>query len=113
MVQTISPNFPTIDARTVPTGAKTVDPFYVSPEWRTFVGELRQKRVWQCEDPQHNMARPRVQDRIYPDHIKELKDNGAPLDPANIMLRCSACHTRKTIEERAKRQDRALRLGEK
>ena len=37
------------------------------------------------------------------DHIRELQDGGALLDPRNIMLRCGSCHTTKTIAERAKR----------
>lgn len=112
MVQQIAPRFATIDARTVPAPEKRADAFYLSTEWRAFVAELRTKRRWVCEDPQHDATQPREHRRIYPDHIHELKDNGAPLDPANIMLRCPACHTRKTIEERAKRQQRALNLGQ-
>ena len=37
----------------------------------------------------------RAQCRIYGDHIRELKDGGAPLDPANVLLRCRSCHTLK------------------
>jgi 5-methylcytosine-specific restriction protein A len=37
------------------------------------------------------------------DHIIELKDGGAPFDPANGMARCGSSHTRKTIAARAAR----------
>jgi 5-methylcytosine-specific restriction enzyme A len=36
--------------------------------------------------------------RIFGDHIIELKDGGAPLDPSNIMLLCPTCHARKTAK---------------
>jgi len=32
-----------------------------------------------------------------------VKDGGARLDPSNIMLRCAACHNRKTHREKAAR----------
>jgi 5-methylcytosine-specific restriction protein A len=40
---------------------------------------------------------------VYGDHIIELQDGGALLDPANVMLRCAPCHGRKTAAERDKR----------
>jgi hypothetical protein len=33
---------------------------------------------------------------VFGDHIIELRDNGAPLDPANVMLLCGASHANKT-----------------
>lgn len=41
--------------------------------------------------------------RVMGDHIKELKDGGAPLDPNNIELLCIRCHNRKTHKARADR----------
>jgi hypothetical protein len=37
------------------------------------------------------------------DHIVELKDGGAPLDPANVLLLCRPCHARKTNQARDER----------
>ncbi|WP_081775955.1 HNH endonuclease signature motif containing protein [Asaia platycodi] len=39
--------------------------------------------------------------RIFGDHIHELKDGGAPLDPGNIRLLCGSCHSAKTARVRA------------
>src|ERR1044072_7321565 len=82
---------------------KKAAPFYLSKEWRSLMTTIRKARGDRCEDPQHNSSSPRTGIRLYGDHIKELKDGGAPLDPANIMLRCSSCHQRKTAQERAGR----------
>jgi len=56
-----------------------------------------------CYDPEHDPAVPRHGHRIYGDHVIEIADGGALLDPRNIVLRCPACHTRKTNIARAKR----------
>jgi 5-methylcytosine-specific restriction protein A len=93
---------PATDTRRVQPPAKTADPFYTSPEWRKFIARIKAKRGNRCEDPACTTPNER-QTRVIGDHIVELKDGGAPLDPANIMLRCDACHTRKTAAHRAKR----------
>ncbi len=41
--------------------------------------------------------------RVFGDHVRELKDGGALLDPRNVLLRCGSCHTIKSNAERAKR----------
>jgi hypothetical protein len=37
------------------------------------------------------------------DHIVELKDGGAALDPANVRLFCRPCHAKKTNQARGER----------
>lgn len=37
------------------------------------------------------------------DHIKELRDGGAPLALENLQGLCHACHNKKTAEERGRR----------
>lgn len=93
----------TPDMRRVPPPPKTPEPFYTSQAWVSFITDIRHERGDRCEDSQHNPKYPRVGLRIYGDHIKELRDGGAALDKANIMLRCARCHGKKTAEERAKR----------
>lgn len=83
--------------------AKKVDGFYQSQEWRALMDAIIKKRGRRCEDPDHDPKQSRTDRRIYGDHIRELRDGGAPLDEANVMLRCASCHTRKTVAERAKR----------
>ncbi len=82
---------------------KKAAPFYLSPEWRALMDGIIRIRGRRCEDPLHDPTRPRICRRIFGDHIRELKDGGAPLDQHNIMLRCGSCHTRKTAAERARR----------
>jgi len=82
---------------------KTAAPFYLSKEWRALITMIKQKRGHYCQDPQHPHGVPRWKGRLYGDHVVELRDGGAPLDPSNIMLRCASCHTRKTAEQRGAR----------
>ena len=83
---------------------KMVDPFYLKPEWRSLMDAIIKRRGRRCQDPEHDLSHPREYVRIFGDHIVELKDGGAMLDPSNIMLRCGSCHTRKTAAERGKRR---------
>lgn len=82
---------------------KRAHPFYSTPEWRSLMRTIIVKRGRRCEDPQHDPHDPRENIRLYGDHIHELADGGAPLDPCNILLRCAPCHGRKTAEERKRR----------
>jgi hypothetical protein len=80
--------------------AKKAEGFYTSAEWRSLIDAIMRRRGKRCEDADHDPARPRTGIRVFGDHIIERKDGGAPLDPANVMLRCGSCHTRKAAEVR-------------
>lgn len=82
---------------------KQAAPFYVSPAWRRLIAEIIRHRGRSCEDQGHDPAQPHTGIRIYGDHVIELRDGGAALDPRNIVLRCGQCHNRKTAAERVKR----------
>ncbi len=45
----------------------------------------------------------RTNTRLFGDHVVELQDGGAELDPSNVQLMCGSCHTRKTAAARAAR----------
>jgi hypothetical protein len=47
-------------------------------------------------------AQPRH--RMFADHIKELRDGGAPFDPANGQCLCGSHHTAKTAEAKGQRR---------
>lgn len=81
---------------------KRAHPFYGSPEWRALRNGLIKQRGWRCEDPKCPTPRGPWK-QIYGDHIVEIVDGGAKLDPRNILLRCAPCHTRKTNEAAAAR----------
>lgn len=70
--------------------------FYASREWRELVARLKRERGGCC-------ARCGSSNRVIGDHIVELKDGGAPLDPANIELLCQAHHNAKTAQARHRR----------
>ncbi len=76
---------------------KAVDPFYRSPEWIGLVAEVKRERGAKCEDC------PATGVVLIGDHVRELKDGGAPLDKNNVRLRCVPCHNRKTAQTRRAR----------
>ncbi len=82
---------------------KVAAPFYLSPPWRELMKQIIATRGRRCEDPAHDPSRPRDGVRLYGDHVIELADGGAPLDPRNVLLRCGSCHSKKTAAARAAR----------
>jgi 5-methylcytosine-specific restriction protein A len=77
---------------------RPIEPFYSSPEWRALVRELIAVRGRRYEDPRCEAPNLGTDQKLYGDHIHELVDGGAPLDAANVMLRCAPCHGRKTAQ---------------
>ena len=91
------------DSRRLTPPPKQADPFYLSKEWRALMAAIikeRGRRCQECGRTHNDDGRPV---RLYGDHIVELRDGGAPLDPRNIQLLHGACHTAKTVAARAKR----------
>ena len=72
-------------------------PFYKTPAWLGLMRSIKAERGNRCQDCGTRRG------RIIGDHIIELKDGGAPLDRANIRLRCTACHNIKTAKAKAAR----------
>ncbi|WP_025885940.1 HNH endonuclease signature motif containing protein [Asaia prunellae] len=81
---------------------KQTKAIYLSPEWRGLISRLLAQRGRRCE------VCGRTGCRIFGDHIHELKDGGAPLDPGNIRLLCGSCHSGKTARVRAIRTRETL-----
>ena len=75
---------------------KTADSFYLSPEWRTLIADIKHARGAWCQDCGAG-------GRMFGDHIVEIKDGGAKLDVANVRLLCGRCHSKKTAKARAAR----------
>lgn len=73
---------------------KAADPFYLSRAWRAMAERLKRDRGIVCEGAGHEG--PRACASVIADHVEEIRDGGARLDPANIMLLCPACHAVKT-----------------
>lgn len=106
MVRLINPTVRSVDVRVAAPARKFVDPFYSTPEWRDLVAKLIKERGRVCEDPRCDGATHAPGMRVFGDHLVELQDGGAPLDEANVMLRCGASHSRKTAATRAERTRR-------
>lgn len=96
------PRLQTLDTRRVAPPPKQADPFYTGRPWRELMARIIKKRGRRCQDPAHKGHHDPAA-RIFGDHIVELRDGGAALDEANIMLRCGSCHTTKTAAARAQR----------
>lgn len=76
---------------------KVALPFYQSPEWKA----LRASRM---KDADYREAKRRARGgRVILDHVREIKDGGAPLDRRNTQWLTFAEHQAKTAAEKAKR----------
>jgi 5-methylcytosine-specific restriction enzyme A len=85
---------------------KTADPLYLSLEWRALVARIMAARGRRCEKCGRTHDRQGEPIRIFGDHVKELKDGGALLDPSNVQLLCGSCHQIKSNDERARQMAR-------
>ncbi len=99
---TLKPRVAEISIRTAKPPPKVAEAFYSSAEWIALRDRVRREAGGRCQVP----GCGRVGGRMIVDHIVELKDGGAPLARNNTRLTCFACHTSKTIAERAKRTAR-------
>ncbi len=82
----------------LPVAPKVALPFYQSAEWRA----LREKRRG---DPDYarGCAKCGSKYRLILDHVVEIRDGGAKLDPANTQWLCASHHGEKTQAEKQRR----------
>lgn len=73
------------------------DPHYQTPEHRAWRAEVYRRAGGKCQGSGPHGG------RLIADHIVEIKDGGARLDPENGRLLCQFCHNRKTPAFRASR----------
>ncbi len=69
--------------------------FYNSPEWR----KVRAYVLAQEPLCRECKAAGRVTSATEVDHVRAVKDGGAPFDPDNLQPLCLSCDSRKTLEE--------------
>lgn len=71
--------------------AKKAAPFYQSPEWKALVAQRKR-------DPDHAAAKARAKpgEWLVLDHIVEIRDGGARLDPGNTQWLTHSEHQAKT-----------------
>lgn len=101
-IQTLAPLVKPLDLDTAKPPARLTEKLYSSTAWLGLMARIRKQRGNRCEHCGTTKA------RTVGDHIVELRDGGAALDPANVQLLCWPCHTTKTNVERAKRLARPL-----
>jgi 5-methylcytosine-specific restriction endonuclease McrA len=100
---TLRPLVPIADTRTAkPSPSPSKNPLYFSAEWKRFREAIIRERGRRCE----KCGRAGY---VFVDHIIELKDGGAPLDPKNCQVLCGSCHTTKSVERRAERMQAQYR----
>ena len=93
---------PIVGSRVKPPPKRKASAYY-DPAWVALRARIVAQRGSVCQDPEHDAARPRY-GRVIADHVIELQDGGALLDPRNVLLRCDQCHGRKTATARARRR---------
>lgn len=96
------PRVATVDTRKVRVAPKTADPIYSSADYVEWQRIVVGRANGYCQDPMCKTPRRRPS-RLFADHVIELRDGGAPFDPANGLARCGSCHTRKTAAMRGLR----------
>jgi hypothetical protein len=101
----LKPRVSTLDTAIAAAPAKTAAPIYSTPEYAEWRRVVIGRAAGRCQDPRCTFPGRRGI-RLFADHVVELRDGGAPFDPENGLARCGSCHTRKTAEERTKRQAR-------
>lgn len=85
---------------------KVADPFYLSAEWIA----LRERRKLDA-DYLAAKARAKQGERLILDHVVEIKDGGAKLDPANTTWLTHSEHQAKTAKAKRARATRRRRPG--
>lgn len=98
----MKPRLPTMDTRRVKPPPKTADDIYSTPEYRQWRATVIGRANGRCQDPRCK-ARHWPGQRLFADHIVELRDGGAPFDPTNGQALCSSAHQYKTARARAAR----------
>lgn len=103
-IRILAPLVPKADGRTVRTD-KYVDPFYASAEHRAWRDTVIANAGGRCEWIENGVRcdRAKPEHRVFADHIRERRDGGAPLDPANGQCLCGRHHTLKTAQARRAR----------
>ena len=92
----LKPRLATIDTSIARPLLKTAAPHYQTSEHREWSRRVIARAGGACQ----HCGRKGV--RLFADHIRELKDGGAPFDLGNGAAICGSCHTTKTA--RVKRQ---------
>lgn len=93
-----------LDIRTTMPAPKKADAELLTPQHRAWRAEVMRRAGHQCQaiddGRRCHVSAPL---RLFADHIRERKDGGDPLDPANGQCLCGRHHSLKTAKARAER----------
>lgn len=103
-IPTVAPRIPTADTRRVKPPPKRADGELLTSGHKAWRDAVIARARGLCQGVDHKGDR--AGHRLVADHVKERRDGGAALDPANGAALCWSCHTLKTLRERAKRAAR-------
>lgn len=109
MVRAVRPLVRAIDTRCARPAPKRADAELLTPEHRVWRKVVLDRAGWRCEwvDGGRRCERSRANgDRMIADHVRERKDGGDPLDPANGQCLCVQHNTLKGARARAARMER-------
>ena len=93
-IATLGPRLASPDLRRVSPAPKVAAPIYGTPEHRAWRTEVIRRAGGRCQVCGVGGV------RLFADHVVELRDGGAPFDPANGQALCGSHHTKKTAEIR-------------
>ena len=96
----------TVSPRRLAVPPKAAASIYHTEEFRQWRDIVITRAGGRCEQVVSGIRCAKAQplNRMFADHIVELKDGGAPFDPANGQCLCGGHHTAKTAQARAHRR---------
>src|SRR5262249_28853611 len=92
---------------------KKRDPFYATPEFRAWRAKVISRAGGRCEATSHGYRCTKAQpaDRMFADHVVEIRDGGAPFDVSNGQCLCGPHHLMKTAQARRDREAFRISTG--
>lgn len=102
---TLKPKVAPLETRRVLLPAKQSEPHYLTREHKAWAADVVFRAGARCEAVEGGArcTKAAPQHRMFADHVVELRDGGAALDPDNGQCLCGSHHTAKTAAARAKR----------
>jgi 5-methylcytosine-specific restriction protein A len=96
---------PVVQAGVITPQPKTAEAVYLTPDHRAWRKAVIDRAGGRCQAYDNGIRCTRMApyDRLFADHIVELKDGGSPTDPANGQALCGRHHTIKTNHARVLR----------
>jgi len=89
-----------LTGKSVPVMPKLVDSIYMTAEYALWAKKVKARAGYRCE------LCGRSEERMFADHIKEIKDDGSFLDIRNGQCLCGSCHTKKTHDHKRLRMNK-------